>query len=115
MTWPVQGPAAYPCVREHAAPRGRGSGSADDKGQIVSQDVRRTPPWARKDAAPADTSSAPATPEETPATADTPVAPPSAGDDVTVGTGSVIALGCIAGTVLLILIGLLFIGLTMLF
>jgi hypothetical protein len=74
----------------------------------VSQDVRRTPPWARKDAPPADTPSTTATP-------DTPDTRPAEGDDVTVGTGSVIALGCIAGTVLLILIGLLFIGLTTLF
>lgn len=101
--------AAYACLREHAALPGRGSGGADDKGQTVSQDVRRTPPWARTDAAPADIPTAPTPQEETVSGAD------ASADDVTVGTGSVIALGCIAGTVLLILIGLLFIGLTMLF
>jgi hypothetical protein len=82
----------------------------DDKGQCVSQDVRKTPPWVKK---PETTSpetgasvekAAPATPEA-----------PAVDDDVTVGTGSVIALGCIAGTLLLIVIGLLFIGITVIF
>jgi hypothetical protein len=46
--------------------------------------------------------------ESEPATTD-------AAADPTVGTGSVIALGCIAGTLVLILFGLLFIALTALF
>lgn len=53
----------------------------------------------------------------TPPGAATPGAPPTAtppADDDTVGTGSVIALGCIAGTVLLIIIGLLYLAITIL-
>ena len=81
---------------------------ADDKGQIVSQDVRRTPPWAPKDNGP--TEATPAEPSQAPTVTSAPRA-----DDDTVGTGSVIALGCIAGTVLLILIGLLYLGITIAF
>ena len=62
-----------------------------------------------------DPATAPVAPEEGPTSPVAAGTKPTAEDDVTVGTGSVIALGCIAGTVLLILIGLLFIGLTMLF
>ena len=74
----------------------------------MSQDVRpespRVPEGDGPDAAIADDSAPEATPDAaTPAT-----------DDTTVGTGSVIALGCIAGTLLLILIGLLYLGITVL-
>lgn len=34
----------------------------------------------------------------------------ASGDDTTVGTGTSIALGCIAGTLLLVVIGLIFLG-----
>jgi hypothetical protein len=76
----------------------------------VSQDVRKTPPWARKPETSPSETDAPDEPAPPPA----PGAPP-VDDDVTVGTGSVIALGCIAGTLLLIVIGLLFIGITVIF
>jgi predicted lipid-binding transport protein (Tim44 family) len=39
-----------------------------------------------------------------------PAAAPEADPDDTVGTGTSIALGCIAGTLLLIVIGLIFVG-----
>ncbi len=72
----------------------------------MSQDVRRTPPWVKQDTpepeAGAPLAAEPESPPATKAAADA--------DDATVGTGSVIALGCIAGTVLLIIIGLIFIG-----
>ena len=40
--------------------------------------------------------------------------PPAADDESTVGTGTSIALGCVAGTIVLIIFGLIFIGIVML-
>jgi hypothetical protein len=84
----------------------------NDKGQRVSQDVRKSPPWAQgQSTAQPET----ATPDEAPVTERPEVPDPAVPDDVTVGTGSVIAYGCIAGTLLLILIGLLYLGLIAIF
>lgn len=89
----------------------------------MSEDqVQRTPPWVRKDhqgserpeastrvggtALPPEASPDELEPEETGKR------PANAADmSDTVGTGTSIALGCIAGTILLIIFGLIFIGL----
>ena len=77
----------------------------DDKGRCVSQDVRKTPPWVQNDTSVPDID----------APAESGLAATDGAADPTVGTGSVIALGCIAGTLVLILFGLLYIALTALF
>lgn|GEM_PF-2088436 len=48
-------------------------------------------------------------------TPETPAAGPDGDPDDTVGTGTSIALGCIAGTILLIIVGLIFLGIAALF
>jgi hypothetical protein len=86
---------------------------------VGQDDVQKHPDSAREDVTAADSnisSGAPvseASPEATPAG---PAIPARGVDpDDTVGTGTSIALGCIAGTLLLIVIGLIFVGLLAVF
>lgn len=85
---------------------------------MSQDDVQRTPPWAKQEArheegqdgesgtdhvtaTPADTGEP--SPEITPASA--------ADSSETIGTGTSIALGCVAATILLIIFGLIFLAL----
>jgi predicted lipid-binding transport protein (Tim44 family) len=89
---------------------------------VGQDDVQKHPDSAREDVTAADSnvsSGAPvseAPPKATPADPAAPAAPAREADpDDTVGTGTSIALGCIAGTLLLIVIGLIFVGLLAVF
>ncbi len=85
----------------------------------MSQDgVQRTPPWAKKQAS--DEPGLEDRTDVTPVTAslaedgDFAAEAPSTSDNEpgeTVGTGTSIALGCVAGTILLIVFGLIFLAL----
>lgn len=91
----------------------------------VSQDDRQ--PTSNAGESPEPEVTAPATDESipnltlaevTPSTSSDTGAPDPKGDenpDDTVGTGTSIALGCVAGTILLIIIGLIFLGIAALF
>lgn len=94
--------------RHHNAPTQRGFKA------IVSQDdVQRTPPWMKRKSAPEVSQGD----QQAPGIQGEGQAEDSSANasDETVGTGTSLALGCIAGTVLLILIGLIFIAIAALF
>ncbi len=85
---------------------------------MSQDDVQRTPPWAKKQAsrergreALTDVThvSAPNAKDGAPAAG--PVSPSDTDRSETVGTGTSIALGCVAGTILLIVFGLVFLAL----
>lgn len=80
---------------------------------MSQDDVKRTPPWMKQDTTPGLSDEAPA--PEGGSTAPPPEHPESPALGDTVGTGTSIAIGCIAGTILLILIGLIFVGIAALF
>lgn len=80
---------------------------------MSQDDVQRTPPWMKQETAIDSPGEDVVSPPDSPAEPPVETTNPALGD--TVGTGTSIAIGCIAGTVLLIIIGLIFVGIAALF
>ena len=85
---------------------------------MSQDDVQRTPPWAKKEARPEEgqdgessTDRVIAAPADTGEPASEVIPARAADSSETIGTGTSIALGCVAATILLIIFGLIFLAL----